>query len=47
MTDGHKPLSPRKVERAKNIASPELSDSIRGSWSHKRRRDAKKDRKNN
>lgn len=46
MTDEHKLVSPRKVERAKNITSNELSDYIRGSWSHKRR-DAKKDRRGN
>lgn len=28
MRDEHKPVSPRKVERMKNIASTELSDSM-------------------
>lgn len=46
MTDEHKLVSPKKVERVKNITSTELSDYIRASWSHKRR-DAKKDRKGN
>lgn len=47
MTDEPKLVSPRKVERAKNITSNKLSDYIRGSWSHKRRRDTKKDRRGN